>query len=94
MTDVGGNDSVEIPVGTYDLLYTPVPNTGLREVNLPDVEVLEDVEPDVVLVPLDLAEVNVVLQDRDGVPAANQESEKCGLTSGLLVVAPIPALQI
>ncbi len=72
-TDAGGNYSIEVPAGTYDLLYTPVPNSGFREVRLPDVEVLADLEQDVVLVPLELAEIDFVLQDRDGVPAANQD---------------------
>ena len=72
-TDAGGSYSIKVPAGTYDLHYTPVPNSGFREVSLPDVEVLDDLEQDVVLVPLELAEIDFVLQDRDGMPAANQD---------------------
>jgi len=74
-TNVTGEYALCVPVGTYNFLVTPPPESGFANTTISDVEVTADVVMEIVLVPADTITFSGVVVDRDNTPVPNTEIE-------------------
>lgn len=66
-----GAYTMSVPLGTYNLIITPPPESGFSPTTISNIEVTKDTIIDIVLVPAETFTFSGLVVDRDGNPVSN-----------------------